>query len=62
VYEIERCFRQRIRGYVVTARLEVREVEGLKKTGIDVGRQYASRGADAIGQPTGDRSTAGAHL
>lgn len=62
MHEIKRRFRQRIPNDVVAAHLQIREVERFKKAGIDVSRQYASCGADAISEPTRDGSAPTAHF
>lgn len=62
MHEIESPFRQRIGGYIVTPHFEFREVEGLKKSGIDVCRQHSSRRADAIREPARDGPAATAYF
>ena len=55
MHKIEDRLGQRIGGYVVALHLKVWEIQGLKKAGIDVGRQYTPCGPDSISEPTRDR-------
>ena len=56
--EVEGRFQQRVGGYIVAAHLEIRELNGHKKAGINVSHQYTSHRADTIREPTRDRSAA----
>jgi hypothetical protein len=62
MHKIEGGLGQRIGGYVVALYFEVWEIQGLKKAGIDVSRQYVSRGPNSISEPTCDGPASTTHF
>jgi len=62
VDEIERPYGEPVGAYVVTKHLNIRSVDRVEETDLEVGSAYSSFRADAFRKPTGDRATAAAYL